>query len=566
MCVRSLLVALRFLPALQRVVGARKAHVRCCDAVALVQREAVLFGSCRRGRTRVPVPPCRGLAGVLAVGLLLPCTGQAAVIINEIAWMGTKASANDEWIELHNTGTSAVDVSGWELSDGDALTIPLSGTLAGGAYAVLERTDDTTAPGAAFLTYTGALNNGGATLTLRDADAGVADQVFGGEGWEQIGGDNDTKHTAQFTQDGWQTAAPTPGVANTAPPAVDEQTEPTEADPAGQGSSAGAGSANTSEDDDDDDDGGGGGDPHYLTLADVELGLDIAAPSRAYVNQPVSMQSRARGLGSSILNSLSYRWNFGEGTAARGSAAEHTYAFPGTYVVTLHAGYGRHEQVARHELTVLPVRLELARDREGNILLSNTAPYEVDLSGYRLRGERTLTFPPYSRLLDNQTITIAAERVGASTHTLVALFDPARTLVTSHLPEASARLAGRGSAAPAAARRVEMTSAPLLSDMPLPEHASAQPTTTASSAFTFATAPPRSTATLQRAAADSVPANVSTTSEPAASVVTRRVPTSSRQLAAAGTAASTLPTRWPYLVLAGFLAVGTLAVFARSGR
>ena len=31
-----------------------------------------------------------------------------AVVINEIAWMGTTLSTSDEWIELYNRGTEAV--------------------------------------------------------------------------------------------------------------------------------------------------------------------------------------------------------------------------------------------------------------------------------------------------------------------------------------------------------------------------------------------------------------------------------------------------------------------------
>jgi hypothetical protein len=41
------------------------------------------------------------------------------VVINEIAWAGTLASANDEWIELYNTTTGKADITGWTLSAAD---------------------------------------------------------------------------------------------------------------------------------------------------------------------------------------------------------------------------------------------------------------------------------------------------------------------------------------------------------------------------------------------------------------------------------------------------------------
>ncbi len=52
------------------------------------------------------------------------------IVINEIAWMGTKASDDDEWIELYNNTAEEIDLSGWILSwdDGD-IKISLSSTI-----------------------------------------------------------------------------------------------------------------------------------------------------------------------------------------------------------------------------------------------------------------------------------------------------------------------------------------------------------------------------------------------------------------------------------------------------
>lgn len=90
-----------------------------------------------------------------------------AVVINEIAWMGTTTSANDEWIELLNTTAAPVDLTGWTLAADDGTpSISLSGSIPAGATYLLERTDDTTVPGvAADLIHTaGALGNDGENL------------------------------------------------------------------------------------------------------------------------------------------------------------------------------------------------------------------------------------------------------------------------------------------------------------------------------------------------------------------------------------------------------------------
>jgi hypothetical protein len=126
--------------------------------------------------------------------LLLPLSTQASVIINEIAWMGDTESANHEWIELYNSGEEVV-VDGWILSDGANLGINLLGTIPASSHVVLERSSEESSPASAFLIYTGALVNTGATLILKNANGEIMDQVAGGENWQEVGGDNTNKDT-----------------------------------------------------------------------------------------------------------------------------------------------------------------------------------------------------------------------------------------------------------------------------------------------------------------------------------------------------------------------------------
>ena len=64
------------------------------------------------------------------------------VLINEIAWMGTKASTYGEWIELRNVANSPINVNGWTLYEGGGSTkiIDLTGTIDAGAYYLIKRT------------------------------------------------------------------------------------------------------------------------------------------------------------------------------------------------------------------------------------------------------------------------------------------------------------------------------------------------------------------------------------------------------------------------------------------
>jgi hypothetical protein len=115
-----------------------------------------------------------------------------SILINEVAWAGTGASAADEWIELHNPGPAPINLFGWTLSDGGDVTIvfPAALVIEPNGYLLLERTDDVTVSDVpADLIYTGSLSNGGETLTLFDPLGNVIDTANGDGGAWPAGSD-----------------------------------------------------------------------------------------------------------------------------------------------------------------------------------------------------------------------------------------------------------------------------------------------------------------------------------------------------------------------------------------
>jgi len=128
-------------------------------------------------------------------------TGNAGdVVINEVAWMGTEASYNDEWIELYNNTDRDINLAGWSIVAADGSPdISLSGVISAHGYLLLERTNNSTVDDIpADLIYTGALaNNPGAeSLTLYDDTSQVIDTANGNGGaWPA--GNNSTKHTME---------------------------------------------------------------------------------------------------------------------------------------------------------------------------------------------------------------------------------------------------------------------------------------------------------------------------------------------------------------------------------
>jgi len=98
-----------------------------------------------------------------------------AVVINEVAWGGTKASSYDEWVELYNTTDRLITLTNWTLAAADgAPVILLSGTIPAHGYFLLERVDDDNVSDVPADQIYGtkhsswAMNNGGEVLELRD--------------------------------------------------------------------------------------------------------------------------------------------------------------------------------------------------------------------------------------------------------------------------------------------------------------------------------------------------------------------------------------------------------------
>ncbi len=133
------------------------------------------------------------LAAVAALGLSLGLWAAPTVVLNEVAWGGTAAGSQDEWIELRNCTSSPIDLEGWVLMIGETrvpLSVVIEGTLEvrrsvlePNGFLLLERTDDTTVSDVeADILYKGSLSNSGTGLVLIDALGNVVDECDGASG------------------------------------------------------------------------------------------------------------------------------------------------------------------------------------------------------------------------------------------------------------------------------------------------------------------------------------------------------------------------------------------------
>ena len=126
---------------------------------------------------------CAVLALAVVGSMLAPAaTAYAApgdVVISELMFNPPSGVDGDEFLELTNTGATAVDLSGWCFSGitlcfGAGTSVPAAGRLVVGRDAARFQLQYGFAPAAV---YTGGLSNGGETITLRDAAAAVIDAV-----------------------------------------------------------------------------------------------------------------------------------------------------------------------------------------------------------------------------------------------------------------------------------------------------------------------------------------------------------------------------------------------------
>lgn len=143
------------------------------------------------------------LLGIFVVGQfgvlrLVYAAAPGSVVINEVAWAGSADNANDEWIELYNTSSQAVDLSNWYLDDdhGASTYTIQSGTIAPHGYFLIEDHESAIMTVTADAIIDVSLANTGDSLQLYDSAAQLIDNAnSSGGAW--FAGSSATKATME---------------------------------------------------------------------------------------------------------------------------------------------------------------------------------------------------------------------------------------------------------------------------------------------------------------------------------------------------------------------------------
>jgi len=386
-----------------------------------------------------------------------PTFARADVLINEVAWMGTADSQYGEWVELYNTGSGSVSLSGWKLykGDGSTLVFTLSKTISAGGYLIIERTtasspdplpniNDESGPfgGSGLL-------NSGENLVLKDANGATSDALDFSSGWPA--GDNTTKETMQKSGSSWITAPATPDTATT-----------------GTIPDSGTGGTNTTTDNGSTADTTPDQTPKKAPV--YKISAQIITNTTAVSGIPSTFSHITLGADHQPVFSGVWVWNFGDGTTRQDTVAPqiftHTFPYPGDYSVTLEfkslMSLSAPDATDRMVVSVIVPQVVISNisyDGAGGIELSNASGIDMDISGWVIRsGGNIFMFPRNTTILQGKKLMLSSAVLGLNVTQgqTMALLYPDNTLA-SIFPTAPKEIIGN-----AGAERKIVSVAPIL--------------------------------------------------------------------------------------------------------
>ncbi len=361
---------------------------------------------------------------LLVAGFSVPSAkADPEILINEIAWMGTAASANAEWIELYNASPSPVILDGWSLAATDGSpSISLSGTISGSGYFLLERTSDNTLPGMkADEIYSGSLSNSGEHLQLKDNVGILVDDVDASSGWPA--GDNVSKQTMQRSGSGWITGVATPDAPNVTVGTA-ATTSSTTSGTASTSSSTTSATASSDVDVPMTLVSGVSDDASVETTdyaPDPTYSARMVVPDFSTAGTPVPLVAVVRDNQKRDMTSGRFEWSMGDGkqvVLVGNGPLTHTFRYPGTYtvVLTYYSNWTKTEpdSVNRKQVLIVPAALSITGvTDDGGITLENDSTREIDLAGWILSsGQHSFVFPRYTIIGQGQSFSVTADTLG----------------------------------------------------------------------------------------------------------------------------------------------------------
>lgn len=351
----------------------------------------------------------------------------AAVVISEIMYDPSGTDTKHEWIEVCNTGGSAVDIGQYKLNESGTnhgFTSVKGGTSLGAQGCAVLADDAPT-----FLTdypsFAGilldtsfSLSNTGEPLILRDASLADVDGISY-TNTQGANGDGSSLHRSGST---FASGVASPGTE----PALSANTG-TQADtttPTDTGTQTNNGTS--------------------TSVTTVFHTVTIEPPPRVFIRVPDQLSGVAQSVvfftaetynAKGNVASAQVSWVFGDGFSEKGSKVTHVYTRPGVYNVTVIAETtdGLNDEVSMI-VTITDNNLLFSITDDGTeVSLTNGSTTVLDLTGYRIiAGSSTFYFPEKTRILAGKTLVLSTESMKLSseivhTHEAILMYPDTKT-------------------------------------------------------------------------------------------------------------------------------------------
>lgn len=326
---------------------------------------------------------------------LFPVAAEAAVRVNEIAWMGTDVGgATCEWIELYNSDSSVVDLSNWSivitntgsatpktLDLGEDASVKYTGIAGNGFYVVARNSGacPSLAPGLTadwVGSFGNGISNNGAKIELFNGTE-LIDSVSSLSGWtEGKNTSGEAKQTPQYSAEGWITAVPTPRSLNASLPVetIPDEEEPDPSDPV---VTVGGTTPTT---------------PAASPL--IKLYLDPGPDRIVSVGADTPYTATVYDGTGKLRPDADVSWNFGDGGRKSGRSVTYAYREAGEYHMTVRAKTKDRSTIAMLTIVASPADIAIEEVSDRGIVLSNGSDRMLDLSSWRLKaGKKKFVLP-----------------------------------------------------------------------------------------------------------------------------------------------------------------------------
>jgi hypothetical protein len=343
-------------------------------------------------------------AAISFLAAVVPTLAHAAVEFSEVMYDAPGTDTGHEWIEVHNAGTDAVDLSAYKLFEANTnhrLTAVGAASVPAGGYAVIAddeakfRTDNAGFTGLLF-TSAFSLGNAGEALVLRDASGADADALAYDV---SIGAAGDGNSLQKSAAGPWIAVAPTPGSHTTAMQSVAPPADDSDASGSEEGGSTGSSGSSS-----------GKNTQTYSSYRSQEVAnVSYDAPEfqvtsgRArfgFVGMPLQFEAKIKSAKNIPEgNAPGHTWSMGDGTQESGQFISHVYEYPGDYVVILNSGYGGAEAVSRVEVKIVEAQVTIAEANQDFVEIANADDREVNIGSWALQSASSRFVLPFDTII-----------------------------------------------------------------------------------------------------------------------------------------------------------------------